>query len=766
MRSLEVKKTEILAPAGDPDSFFAAINNGCNAVYLGVGDFNARIKAKNFTLENLEFYITYAHLMNVKVYLTLNTLVLDSEIEKITEIIKAAIKMNIDAFIVQDLGVFFIIKKICPDISVHASTQLGICNLEGALFCQKLGFSRIILARETSLLEIARITKNCNIETEAFVHGALCVSVSGQCYLSSFIFAESGNRGKCLQPCRKYYSVLKNDNKVSSGYMLSTSDLCLADKVLKLKELNVTSFKIEGRLKRPEYVAECVKLYKNILDNNEKIDLVPVKKLYNRGNGTSGYLFDDNNLMYKTLQGHMGVCVGKVLEKYKDKILIESNIELSKNDGFKILDKSNCETGNGIFFEHKDKNLYLLLFKGNVSVGDFVNITTDYSQIEEINEISKKIDLDLEFNADLKTGIKIKVKYIDKYDEFLYDIKPEEAKSHPLDYKTVFDAFNKLKTLPFKIASLTLNCDNVFIPLSKLNEFKKDVIDKLSQRILEKNGFNRKYNIIDKTIEFVKFNSKNINIAIVDENLIETQNFDCIVFKPKNYNKDTVNGFLEKYKNFSNKFLYIPPFLTKKDIDLLSNLCEYFSGFYLNNPGHLELDFIKDKKIIIGDGFNILNKYAIKLLENFDIYSIVLSREIELNKSLELNIYSKFPTSIFVYGNLEAMQLNHCVVRNIYNCNCKDCKYTDDLYFEDERKGKFKIYRRVLSSCYFILNNKKLNALNSLKNEKIGFVFDFSFDNTLEIAKIQEYYAEKFIKKTNPNFDFTNYTKGNLFRRI
>ena len=297
-----LKNLEVLSPVGDEKSFFCAINNGADAIYLGLKNFNARDKAQNFNTDNLRDYVKYAHLHNVKVYVTVNTILIDDEISQLIEMIEGATKAKVDAFIVQDLGVAKVLKNSFKNINLHASTQMGIHNLEGAKIAEKLGFSRIVLSRETSLEDIKEIKEKTNLEIEYFVQGALCVCFSGNCYYSSLNFNESGNRGRCLQPCRLIHTAFSENEEVNKGYLLSTTDLCFINKLKQLVDIGICSFKIEGRLRRPAYVAYMTKIYseaKKAILKNEKFNtneiLENIKKLFFRGQYNAGLYLQESN---------------------------------------------------------------------------------------------------------------------------------------------------------------------------------------------------------------------------------------------------------------------------------------------------------------------------------------------------------------------------------------------------------------------------------------------------------------------------------------
>ena len=278
---------ELLAPAGSMEALYAAVQNGANAVYLGCGTFNARQSAKNFTPQTLAEAIKYCHIRGVQVHLTLNTLISDREIEECTELIRHAAASGVDAFIVQDLGVVQMCRRIAPKVPIHGSTQMTVHSLSGVLLCAAMGMRRVVLSRELSREEIRSICRNSPIEIEVFAHGALCMSYSGQCYLSSAIGGRSGNRGRCAQPCRQCYGYSRRENR----YPLSLKDNCLVSYLQELDRMGVASIKLEGRMKRPEYVAAVTDVYRKALDtgNVSKPMMDALLTAFNRQGFTDGY---------------------------------------------------------------------------------------------------------------------------------------------------------------------------------------------------------------------------------------------------------------------------------------------------------------------------------------------------------------------------------------------------------------------------------------------------------------------------------------------
>ncbi|MFA7076732.1 MAG: peptidase U32 family protein, partial [Candidatus Izemoplasmatales bacterium] len=311
-----MKRVELLAPAGDKLSFIGAINAGADAIYLSMKKFGARSFANNFDMEELISLIEYAHLRNVKIYVTVNTVIYDYEFESLIESADILVKNHVDAFIIQDLGVLEVFSKRYPFTELHASTQMNTINIDQARFLKSKGIKRIILAREVSLKEIKEIKENLDIEIEVFIHGALCISYSGNCYFSSMIGKRSGNRGECAQSCRLPYELYKDNQLIEEkAYLLSAKDLITIDYIQDLISAGITSFKIEGRMRKPEYVIQTVLSYKKAIQKvYDKIDFnidEEKKKLtsvFNRGQ-TKGFLLSEKpkNIVNTTRPNHIGI---------------------------------------------------------------------------------------------------------------------------------------------------------------------------------------------------------------------------------------------------------------------------------------------------------------------------------------------------------------------------------------------------------------------------------------------------------------------------
>ena len=352
---MKPEKPELLAPAGGMEALVAAVENGADAVYLGARAFSARGYASNFSDKELEEAIDYAHLRGVKVYVTVNTLLKEGEVENALKLLSCLREMGADAVIVQDLGLISLAGKYLPDLPLHASTQMTLHNSEGVEFVKKLGIERVVLSRESSLEEIKRIKEKTGTEIEVFIHGALCISYSGQCLLSSLIGGRSGNRGYCAQPCRKKYRLYCEGKqiKTSGNYLLSPKDLNTTSGLGALIEAGIESFKIEGRMKRPEYVAGVVRIYRRLIDRYienpsgysvSEEEQETLTQLFNRG-FTQGYFFENPRweLMSRENPHNRGIPAGTVVgyDRLSNRIRVKLSRSLRLGDGIMV---ENAET--------------------------------------------------------------------------------------------------------------------------------------------------------------------------------------------------------------------------------------------------------------------------------------------------------------------------------------------------------------------------------------------------------------------------------------
>lgn len=682
--------TEILAPAGDEKCAYAAINAGANAIYLGLSAFSARSSAENFGYDALEKLIGYAHLFGVKIYVAMNTLVKDNELE---EFIKAAVKVHnlgADALIIQDIYLGHYLKKTYPQMCLHLSTQAGVCNAYGAAYAKSLGFSRVILSRETSLADIAEIAKL--IETEVFVQGALCTCFSGQCYLSSFAGGNSGNRGKCKQPCRKRYSIDRKGFE-ELAYRISLSDLCVGEDVAKLAEAGVSSFKIEGRMRRPEYVSAAVTYYKNILDGNaQKSDLSALKRTYNRGNYTKGLAFgQDKSFLSAAVQGHIGEYLG-TLSVESGKYILRTSEALSEGDGFKVL-RGGKEVG-GAVFGGKVKGGYILKSAQRLKSGDKVFITTDSKLNAEL--LNKKRTFKVEISARFAEGEQPQVSL--NGGVYCAPFTVERAQGRPFIAENFETCFNKTDTYPFEIIYKDIRIDGeVFVPLSLLNAFRREVYAKFYGGHCT-NGAE----MIDKCLQLPQAGkpAKCGKTAVIARNLHGVK-ADIGILKPDDYSKD-ISHLLKDFDG--EEFLYLPSYLSGEEIERIKPLINAFDGIYCGGNYAAELAKELNKKLFAGVGFNIFNCLSLSLCP---ADYVALSKELTVAEAKPL---ARENTFYLTAGDIKVMDLIYCP----FGKSCGQCDKRDLYTLTDEDGRAFPMRRYKAGDCRFeLFNCARLDCVNN-----------------------------------------------------
>lgn len=669
---------ELLAPSGDEKSFLTAINCGADAIYIGMSDFSARKNAQNFNGDNIAYYVSYAHALGVKVYVAVNTLVKDAELPLLLSTVELAYNANADAFILQDIFLGDLLKKTFPGIVLHLSTQAGINEESGAIFAKNLGFSRVILARETPLKEIEKIAKI--IETEVFVHGALCTCFSGHCYMSAYVGGNSGNRGYCKQPCRKEYSL--EGSKSSGNYPISLSDLCLADEISLLKKIGVASIKIEGRMRSPEYVASAVKLYRNVIDG-KPYGLSEIKRTFNRGNYTKGYLYGvDANIISDKVQNHLGEKVGTVTQIKGDRLQTKRfNL---KGDAFKII-SNGFEVGNAVCSENGN----VLLFKGRAKLGDELYLTKDSClSIDNISQKTKVICV---------TANAIEGEYLTLSSEGVTVTSDEvlqSAKSSPITVDEIVKNLNKTDVYPYEVKANVTVKGSPFIAKSSLNKLRA----KLYEKVFFKDV--KHFKISDNTYDFeTNYNRTYKNIILADE-YVSVDSNDAFVLHPSRYSDgNKIDCILKKVT--ADKYIFVPSFLPSQDKQIIISLLDKFDGIYADGLSGVYLAKEYNKKLIAGLGLNVFNKIDLKNLCDIS-KAVVLSQELgqfEIDGKLDLGY-------AFRFGSIRLMELLYCP----FGKSCSVCKRDGDFYNLTDKIGhKFKVRRyKIGSICRFEVYNEQI----------------------------------------------------------
>lgn len=747
------KITELLAPAGNMTSLIAAISNGCNAIYLGMNKFGARAYANNFNIDELKEALDYAHLRNVKIYVTMNTIIYNNELKDAYKQLNDLYEIGVDGIIVEDLALFDYIVKNLPNLEAHTSTQMGIDDYYGAKLLKDLGAKRIVLAREVPIEKIKEIKKKVNLPIEIFVHGALCVSYSGNCLMSGLIGYRSGNRGRCVGSCRKKYELInETTNEVlTNSYILSMKDLNTIDYINELKDID--SLKIEGRMKEPEYVANVIRHYRLALDNKLNKKDIKLNKTFNR-TYTKGYIFheDKKNITNISRPNNFGYEIGYISKKLKNNTYeIKMNEELNQgdiiridNDGVDInlsLQRMYDSNDNLI---NKATNKCIIKFKEDAKIGNKIYKTKD---IKFYNELAKtypneynRIPININIYGEVDSNLTASIECGNISTYVTSDWTIDKAINSPISYELVYKQFNKLNDTPYILNEFNYYIENAFIPNSKLNEIRRLLIEKLNEERL-----------IKRELPELKNITYNINVTNEELGLsvscLTQEQYDAIKDLPiKNiYYKDNIIR-----RNENN-------FKPKEGTLLIGG---YGGIEYYKNTNEFITDF----------SLNVVNHKTAALLYSLGAKRICLSQEMnnihinELTSSF-FNEYGVMPNlEIIVYGRADMMFTHYCPLKVMNQCGkCKQNKYI----LKDEY-GYFPIISHE-DCTTTILNGKILNLIDDLEDIKNVNTFRIALttENKDEAREIVNMYLNKIkdMKKTN-FFNKDTDTRGHFNKEI
>lgn len=633
---------ELLCPAGNKESLIAAINSGANAVYLSGKKFGARAFAANFSNEELKEAIRIGKVYGVKIYVTMNTLVKENEIEEFLEQVEFLYSNGVDAILMQDFGMICLCLKKYPNLEIHASTQAHNSSLQGIDFLYKLGVKRVVLPREMSLDEIKLI--KTPIEKEVFIHGALCVSYSGRCLMSQVLGGRSGNRGECAGCCRFKWKLYKSDKLLKEGYLLSMKELNLSEDILRLTPY-VDSLKIEGRMKSPTYVSFITSYYRKILDGEKitNIDRENLQSLFYRGY-TKGHLLNNKDLVNTKSPNHIGLPIGKVIDVTDSKITILLDKELAQEDGIRFL-----ESGKGLIvnylYDMKDrliskgspKQKIILDNKVGLTTLDTVSLTTNHKLITKFSTVTKKVDIAIKVIA--KINEPLEISFIK--DNIIVSEKGnivERAKSAIVTKERIISQVKRLGNTPFNCHEIdVLLDDDIFIPMGEINVLRRT----LTERLIGKLMMNFKEPVI-----------KDINLDYINSNDIDINNYKSI-----------------EECQFDIK-------------DRKGIIHEIIDG--------------REKDFIAASSCNITNSYTAYFLSYYGYKGVFLSTELtdyELNY-LVSNIKKKTSIKLFVENNINNKVMT--IKGNILNID-----KSNDYYLVDPKNRKFKIiYDGRLTNIY------------------------------------------------------------------
>jgi putative protease len=764
------------------ESLYAAVQNGADAVYLGGSRFSARAYAFNFDDEKIIEAVDYCHLYGVKVYVTVNTLVKDSEIKDILEYVKFLYTIGVDALIIQDTGLAYLIRKNFPDFEIHGSTQMTIHNGEGAQYFKDLGFHRIVLSRELSLKEIEFISKDLNIETEIFIHGALCVCYSGQCLMSSVIGGRSGNRGRCAQPCRLPYTLINENNKEEfKGYILSPKDMCTLDNIEEIIKSGTSSLKIEGRMKKPEYVAGVVGIYRKAIDsvyNNSEFDyeleVKKLKQLFNREGFSKAYMFGNigKDMMSYSFPKNTGLFLGSVNKDLTITLAEDLNIKDGvrvKNDGFSV--SKILINGSEIQRAHKGDRVKLV--PHSYAAFDEVYKTSDMMLLDNLcnsfrDAYGKKIDIDIQCKFKIDEPFEVMCHYNGKAFKVTGDLVQKAIKK-PLEKIKLEENLIKTGNTPFRIQNIDfLIYEEGFLPLSAVNAVRRnlthDIMDyeyKKSKRVLSKGlDFNREEKT-DKSMEKLMVSVENLEqLNTCIDSGVKAVIID--LFHRKN------NISIE---NINNVDVYLRvPNIIKEEFDFICSVIDdninRIKGIVTANAGIINR--YKNNIDIIGDyKLNLFNKYALDFYSK-DLSGSYISIELNRNEIMNLIKNSPIPCGMIIYGKFEVMVSEYCPIGSTLGgkctqLNCNNKCDTGEFKLKD-RIGEEFIVKTDKFCRSHIYNSVPLNLIPNLRDiNSIGNInhrIDFVDEKKDEVIEILEAYSSGKFQYESKKFTRGHYKRG------
>ena len=816
-----MKVPELLSPVGDLECLKAAVQNGANTVYLGASSFNARARATNFNNENLKEAILYAKLRNVKVNLTLNTLLKENELNEAISLAVFAYNCGVDAIIIQDLGLAKFLHTNYPEITLHASTQMTVHNLEGVKQLEAFGFKRVVLSRELSISEIEYIRKNTNVELEVFIHGALCISYSGQCLFSSMVGNRSGNRGMCAQPCRLPYELYSNKNLLDKGFLLSPRDQSAIDFLPALIKSGIDCFKIEGRLKAPEYVATVTKIYRKYIDfiikninlSDEELinqihtmieipneitglsDKEELLQVFNRGNFSKGHFENEPNtkLIYSKKPNNMGLYLGKIQNFNNQKGHITLKLENSISVGDRISINNENYTVSELMIKNKNyptldlgNTVTLGRMKGNISNGMSVFRIENkkLSTFAQSTFNSEKELLNIPFDAEItiKKGLPIKLTVYGKAGFYKNlkvtidsDIIPETAENQPVSKEKIIAQLSKTGNTPFCFENININLENnLFIPkISSLNELRRNAFAELENKVKEIYTFNinDSKNVSDNdsvtTLSPISTPSISLLLNILNKNFnyAELTGIDALYIPYKYFLNSSYDFTLETLCNKFKVFLYMPSIMRENYFGALNSTIEKslnfgVKGFVISHISQIE-SLKKYNLPVIGNyTLNVYNNESIKTLKDFGLVKFTPSVELEKVDLLELLNLASLPSELIIYGKTPLMTNNYCYLGKSNRCY-KDCKKlcleNSKFYLKDRLGFEFRIVPDNTCTITTIYNSKITSINYTDFINKINSVRIDILDENLDDI-------QKIINKVKKNerFEGKDFTNGKI----
>ena len=709
---------ELLAPVGSIPALKAAVKAGADAVYLGLGEHNARIKSADFNEYNLREWIEYAHLFGLRVHITLNTAIKEEEFGRALALARVAVESGADALIVSDIGLLTALKER-TDIPLHLSTQAGVQNHLDAVFASSLGASRVILARETLPADIPAIKKVIP-EVEIFIQGALCVSFSGGCLLGSVMYDSSGNRGVCNQACRLKYSAYDAEgNYLRTGYLLSPYDLSLGEDVRRLEKNGIDSLKIEGRLKRPVYVYSAVSYYRDILSGRDaESSLRALKIAFNRG-FTKGYsLCKSDKIINVNVPAHIGIPVGtveRVTEKsgYKYAYL-RSSYEFGKGDGAKILRDGREIGGSDVTSVTKNGDYTVIPVSSAVEKGDAVHLTTDAAAVYDAENVVNRLAISITLCGKVGEPLVLVGKCGDS-EVVVRSSSCLQANTSGTN-QAIIDKLSKVGNTDFFIEKTEDFIEGqVFLPVSEVNALRRELTEMLRSEVIHEHTPH--YSFTEKEVSSVTCEERVggsdvlVEVSSLTDIADTAENADAYVLHPNVTDIRTIQSFLREARKVP-AFLRLPKIAREADILFMKRVLLALPtlGIFADNLYAVELARELKREYIAGYGLNIFNSRSAQAFS--DARYVCSSVE-----------YPYPGDTVFAAGKMPLMSFAHCPISVAYGRKCGECdKKVNELIYKNTDKT-YRIRRTVWRDCQFTMYNDEVTKRIVPKDKNVFFSF-------------------------------------------
>lgn len=713
-------KHELLAPAGNLDVFYAVINAGADAVYIGGPKYGARAYAKNFSEEDIIEAIFYAHIHNVKVYMTVNTLVKNHEMQECVDMMIPFYEAGLDGVIVQDIGIVRRFRKEFPDMEIHTSTQMSISDVDGAKLLKEAGAVRVVTSRELSLEEIARIRKEADIEVECFIHGALCYCYSGQCLLSSMIGGRSGNRGRCAQPCRLPYEVYssKMERINKSSEIISLKDLCTIEFLPELLEAGIDSLKVEGRMKQASYAYTVVSIYRKYLD------------LYLK-NGKDSYRVSKED--YKTLldAGNRNGFTDGYYHRHNDTSMITRNGAAHSNDN-NIDEHEICKRKqlsiSGQVSLAKNMPMRLLVTWENVSI----DVTGEVCQIAQKSSITK-----------------------------------EQVKKQ----------FMKTGSSNFTFEKLEINLeDNLFVPVSAMNQLRRHAFEQLTEKLLTK----RCYKEAEPYEECAYENAEKNSVSVIVSNreqlevVLKKEYISRVIFEitdmghnPLEMLKEWSKLAKEKHKEVYLALPYVLRHSVRKQLmpwmqKYIADSRNLLDGILVRSYDEVLLAKELNVKLLADQSIYTFSDEAVSMCHQFGIHENTIPYELNEQEIIKRNLNH---SELLIYGRIPLMVSAGCVHKNTQGCDKKS-----DWIFLKDRKGFLFPVRNYCVACYNVLYNSTPTCLFQNEKSKVlakaSHRFLFTIESKEQVEEVFHLYEKTILGQKNGGKELKNFTRGHFHRGV